>query len=214
MNMSKLLEMQKELMNKVPHDVTVLAYFAGIFYAEGNKRGTGAIRIGNTSRALIEWLSDTFGGSVCLQKPGPLTKKQYYLWSLGKRESTELMNSLPNPDSLDGSTCHSYMAGLIDGDGTIYTKKVNKRGKLSLYPAVVFASINLGPVKFIHDKYGGSLSEQQPRPGHREKKPYWYLMVTGRRAEILINDILPYLLIKCWVAKTVMEECSANQRAA
>lgn len=193
--------MTNELLTK---QTQLVAYMKGIVDSEGNYDGY-RMRITNTSSELISWLVQNFGGSVCEQKWSKMTRHQAYQWSLTRSNTAELMSTLPGRATLSGKSLCAYIAGLIDGDGTIYLHKRIRNERLQVTPRVVFTSSGTGLAEFIHSIYGGSMSILQPRTGYRERKPYTYLLIAGkRRAGDLITDMLPYLIIKKGKAEEVL----------
>jgi len=173
-----------------------LAYMKGIVDSEGNY-DTYRLRITNTSIELINWLRKNFGGNVCEQKWSKMTKHQAYQWSLNRKDTAELMPVLPNHTLLFDEEKKAYIAGLIDGDGTIYLHKRTRNSHQSVCPRVIITSSGSGLAEYVYSAYGGSMSTVQPRKGYREKKPYTYLLIAGsKRAGSMIRDMLPYLLIK------------------
>lgn len=181
-----------------PCSRTELAYVEGIFHSEGcwdpsNK----LLRIGNTSTDLINFLKNKFDGHIEPYKQTPMSTKQYYMWILRGYDAEKLVNSFTPPSELKLESLKAYIAGLIDGDGTIYLHKRIRNGREQTTARVIFTSSGTGYAEFIHEKYSGSMSLMQPRPGYREKKPYTYLMIAGdTRVGLILKDILPYLMIK------------------
>lgn len=175
---------------------TALAYMRGIVDSEGNY-DTYRLRIASTSVELVVWLTKNFGGSVCEQRWSNMTKHQAYQWSANRRTTAVIMNALPERNYLIREEKKAYIAGLVDGDGTIYLHKRTRNNKRQVCPRVIFTSSGSGLAEYVHGVYGGSVSIMQPRPGYREKKPYTYLLIAGvGRAGSMIRDLLPYLIIK------------------
>lgn len=81
----------------------------------------------------------------------------------------------------------SYIAGLIDGEGSILLTKKNKWR----YPAVSISSTTIEMLNFLIPLYGGCISQKR----HLNKNyltEYQYSVVYDK-AILLLKDILPYL---------------------
>jgi hypothetical protein len=80
-----------------------LAYFAGLFDGEGsvrvsvrtnNSRGACAyLCLGNTSRAVLEWVKQRFGGKIYKLKHSS-TKHQMWQWQAGGKKWLPLFKAL------------------------------------------------------------------------------------------------------------------------
>jgi hypothetical protein len=191
-------------------DKLTLAYMKGIIDSEGmwdpvNKR----LVVSNTSEELIDWLVKNFGGSVSRQAWSTLTTKQSYQWRPSAREAVALVSILPVLEDMPPECSRAYIAGFVDGDGTIYLHKRIRNGRLQTTPRVIVTnSKSVESIEYIHQIYGGSLSSMNPRPKHREKKPYVYLLIAGKaRAGSMIRDMLPFLIIKRAKALEVLNGC-------
>jgi len=103
-----------------------------------------------------------------------------------------------------------YLAGLIDGDGTLYIEVTsNKRGGFVFYPhtKIALAKEEAWLLKSIREHYGGSY-RIYPEKGFAE----WSL--TNREInKKLLNDIMPFLKLKKRRAELVLEGIEImNQR--
>lgn len=193
---------------KIDLSTADLAYTKGIFDSEGSwDKVNRILRIGNTNLDLLNWLQLRYEGEIKPYPAGELTKKQYWMWTLRGLDAQKFVEALPVPSSLDKTAEVAYIAGLVDGDGTIYMHRRLRQGRPQITPRVVFANTDVSLVQFIYNRYGGWMRVMQPRPGYRERKPYGYLLVAGKGcAGGMIHDLLPHLIIKKGKAKAVLEE--------
>lgn len=93
-----------------------------------------------------------------------------------------------NVDELDCPSS-AYVAGFVDGEGTIYYSEASKSIQVSV-------SNTYGPIiEAIARKYGGAVNTTK-----YSKKPHWKLAyvwrASGRRAARFLTDIEPFLVQK------------------
>lgn len=88
---------------------TKWAYFAGIidgegcvrigwgnYRADGRRTRKGFLQVGNTSKALVEWLKTHIGGNYYVDTANRATAKEVYVWQISCRDAAEaLRNALP-----------------------------------------------------------------------------------------------------------------------
>jgi len=82
-----------------------------------------------------------------------------------------------------------YVAGIIDGEGTITTGTSNKYYNLVL----VVSNTNIDLMLYLEKILGGSMFECQPQNGNR---PIYRISWTGKKAMSIIEAIKPYLIVK------------------
>ena len=95
-----------------------------------------------------------------------------------------------------------YLAGMIDADGSIGTTRTGMNR--NIVGRVIIANTNHDFLQSIKEEFGGSLSlrKQGSKPNW---KPFGSISWTNRRAEIVLENILPFLIIKQEQAKLVLE---------
>jgi hypothetical protein len=105
-----------------------------------------------------------------------------------------------------------YLAGLIDGEGTISIgKKNNKTGRLgfTLTPSVSIANTNEGVIRYCQSLIGGRVYKGRRRkPNHRTK----FTLRVHRHTEIMkiLEQVYPYLRIKKKNAELLMKYCESR----
>lgn len=82
----------------------------------------------------------------------------------------------------------AYLAGLIDGEGSILLERNNPNEHRS--PAVSISTTTPEIFEGFVENYGGSISKKKEREG---ALPAFQYKVRGNKALILLQDILPYL---------------------
>ena len=87
------------------------------------------------------------------------------------------------------------MAGIIDGEGSIYIRSQSGRWILG-YPVVVVVNTNPRLIDWIQSRFGGSLSKTDPSVTNRRRKTLMQLSWTSKSMTPILEGILPYLVIK------------------
>lgn len=98
----------------------------------------------------------------------------------------------------------SYAAGLFDGEGHICISYSS--GRLNSYKnkypryqmRVIVGQNSKIAVKWLFNRYGGSLKRYTHKRSYGDKLPYgrWDWILSTNGAVIFLRDILPYLLLK------------------
>lgn len=89
------------VMTPVSYRKDDLLYFAGILDGEGSisllgeygRSLTLIAAVGSTSRVLIDWMLDTFGGTVSLDKPGPMSRRPFWRWQVRGNPAAVLLQA-------------------------------------------------------------------------------------------------------------------------
>jgi intein/homing endonuclease len=87
----------------------------------------------------------------------------------------------------------AYIAGIMDGEGTITLSKIHKTSKFRA-PVVSVSSTSYEILNFIHSYYGGSIINQKTYKKHHKNSRVWKTTYTN--ALKFLSDIYPYLLDK------------------
>lgn len=103
-------------------------------------------------------------------------------------------NSTVQPTEKD----YAYAAGLIDGDGCISIRESgqtsNTRWNPSWYASVVVAMTHPGPLRWLQERWGGSIRQVRQR-GERER-PSWEWLIVNRQCYQLLEGLEPKLKCK------------------
>lgn len=95
-----------------------------------------------------------------------------------------------------------YMAGMIDADGSIGTTTTGT--KRNVVGRVIIANTNHEFLHTLKAQFGGTVSVR--KKGHKENwKPFGSISWTNRQAEIILENVLPFLIIKQKQAKLCLE---------
>lgn len=96
-----------------------------------------------------------------------------------------------------------YLAGLVDGEGCIRLHPSNKGKYRKYYPRLQVTNTYKPILDMLVDQYGGAIhSAKTPQKEGWKIKHDWRL--TGDKARELLNQLLPYLIIKQEKAKEVL----------
>ena len=86
----------------------------------------------------------------------------------------------------------AYLAGIIDGEGSILICKDNRDGRMWGYIRLYNTSEEL--MVWIEERFGGKFYENPPRG--LGVKPIFMLDWNGRESRELLPELIPFLLIK------------------
>ena len=109
-----------------------------------------------------------------------------------------------------------YVAGIIDGEGTItitirfYNGKYNRCPELR--PLVEVANNNKEIIEKLKNSLGGSFSAKTYRYKGIEKPSYEWMVTGVPRSLAILREIAPHLIAKKKVAYALMEFCQARIR--
>jgi hypothetical protein len=88
-----------------------------------------------------------------------------------------------------------YLAGLVDGEGCIRLHPSNKGKYRKYYPRLQVTNTYKPILDMLVDQYGGAVhSDTKSRKENWKVKHDW--RITGDKARELLNQLLPYLIIK------------------
>lgn len=99
-------------------------------------------------------------------------------------------------------TLAAYVAGLIDGEGTIGLNIAYARGKGTGLPfriRVALFNTNEDVLRFVQAHFGGGMyaRSRQPRDGAiKTVRPCWQLVWQSAAAERFLKQIEPYVIVK------------------
>jgi len=98
----------------------------------------------------------------------------------------------------------AYLAGLIDGEGTvsITKQKQYKRKLFALRPWLIVSNTNAPLILFLKRNYGGSIHRQKQR-GNSKPELRWQVLEQKEIKNILVR-VFPYLRIKKVRAKLLL----------
>src|SRR6266481_3773361 len=89
----------------------------------------------------------------------------------------------------------SYVAGLIDGDGSISLIRENRTSGAKYYPCVQLSNVFEGMIEFLHQTFGGS-KKIKSRQSHAKKTQYvWNVRGLDSCLKVL-EKVTPFLILK------------------
>lgn len=87
-----------------------------------------------------------------------------------------------------------YIAGLLDGEGTIALMNIEQ----NMYPRVSIVNTDGRMIKWLQEKLGGRVRIRPPKPSKRgTTKPLYMWDLSGTvRCQCLLEVVMPYLITK------------------
>lgn len=107
---------------------------------------------------------------------------------------------------------NAYLAGLIDGEGYLALLPARTAGlkQLSFEPVIkigMTGATALVIAQTLQEKYGGHINDRSKlTTGGR--KAYTYIAKSKKRVSLILEDILPYLIVKRDQALLLQEFCN------
>jgi intein/homing endonuclease len=98
----------------------------------------------------------------------------------------------------------AYLAGLIDGEGTI-TLTISNKGQMP-QPQLSISNTNLGVLEWVKQKLGcGSIIKKNPRKPNHKVSYAWQINRAGK-VMFVLSEIKDYLIIKKSQALLILDE--------
>lgn len=90
----------------------------------------------------------------------------------------------------------AYIAGIIDGEGSISIERRTTRRKYPVYSVTVtIVNTNVRLISWLHDRIGGCLISKSVDP-NRNHKAQFQIQLRHLAAEALLNSVREYLIVK------------------
>lgn len=104
-------------------------------------------------------------------------------------------------------TIKAYVAGLIDGEGYVALHRTKTKFKekeyISYRPIVTITNTVLEPLKFVQSYFGGKIVLKKPTGCM--KKICYSVRFRGKHSKLILEEVLPYLIIKKQKAIELLE---------
>lgn len=100
----------------------------------------------------------------------------------------------------------AYLAGLIDGEGSIFVAAVGPLRHRSVYPIVTVAMTHRGVIEWMAARLDAGTVKNHNHTSvrrHPNLKKQFRTQVFGKRAKLLCETLLPYLRVKTEQARLV-----------
>ena len=97
------------------------------------------------------------------------------------------------------SEIFAYLAGYLDGDGCITYPKYKHRSSVLL---VKICSGDRQTLRLFSQVFGGKVHEDNTGAAVKRRIFYWYR--TGTSAQVVLQELLPYLVMKKVMAEMVL----------
>jgi hypothetical protein len=143
-------------------------------------------------------------GAVMTGKSNLIEQKRVYDRARYLRAKT-LLPARPL-DAIEGLSLvdRAYLAGLVDGEGSIYCGAFGPRRKLTCYPAFAIGMTDRAIIEWVAERLGVAVSYVCKRKKNPNWKDQYFVRLTGRRAQLLCSVLLPFLKVKRRQAELVL----------
>lgn len=102
----------------------------------------------------------------------------------------------------------AYLAGIMDGEGTVALAKRSDRP--SLKPTLHVGMTDLAVLELLRATFGGSVRPKKVSAEHH--KPQWVWRVYNRMAVDCIKQMRPYLITKGEAADALLAYAAVNRK--
>lgn len=163
---NKILAVKRDYFDNI--DTHTKAYLLGLFYADGNvHKDTFTIALQEPDKYLLDAIRFELGMTGDLKRRKPTGFGKHHLWALriyDKEFCSHLRkwgvvprktSQLDFPAFLGNDLMHSFIHGLLDGDGCVYIARNDTSLRFSIAGS---PKITKGVQKFIHDGSGIKMS--------------------------------------------------------
>ncbi len=129
-----------------------------------------------------------------------------------RKKAERMLNATPDPLYALTNIDRAYIAGIIDGEGSIHMTRKIPTGTFHAF--VTVGMTDKFVIEWLASKYGNKAVEtvRKPQgPFKRTPKTMYRVSLQGRRACLLCELLLPYLKVKKKQAEVLMEyPCDAR----
>lgn len=109
---------------------------------------------------------------------------------------------------------YAYLAGIVDGEGTITITKHQQhlRPTFQFKPMIIVSNTNRPLIEYLCRSFGGSkIFSHRRRPGHRDQ--WCWRLMSLKAIEGVLDRILPHLIVKRPQALVAREYVLARKAA-
>lgn len=107
---------------------------------------------------------------------------------------------------MDKSILYSYMAGLIDGEGSIRFQVLKKTGWRTMYSGCIRIGMTVKePIELFSNEFGGKIGVEKRENGY--KTMYRWSISGNKKIIPILNILLPYLVVKKRQAELIIDFC-------
>lgn len=107
----------------------------------------------------------------------------------------------------------SYLAGLIDGDGTILVDRNKASNGYKYHPWVCVCTTEPKLAKWLVEVFGGQFYKLRTVKDHH-KTPYQWMAMGTKHIETIVNGVLPFLIMKKDRAENLLNYLSLGSYSA
>lgn len=123
-------------------------------------------------------------------------KKAYDRKRYEQQKAERVAAALPDPISLMTVEERAYLAGLIDGEGSIYCGAIGSSRHKTCYPCVAIGMTDEAVIEWVASRWGCAVSYVLKRKNNPKWLDQYFVRLSGKRAQLLCLTLLPYLRVK------------------
>jgi len=136
-------------------------------------------------------------------KTGFKTKQDYDRACYQRKKAIRNAEKPPDPITLLTDIELAYIAGLVDGEGSIHATRKETKG--TYYPFLCITMTHQGVVEWLAEKVGNKAVYVAAPERHKlARKPAYSFRLQGRRAKLLCQGLMPYLKVKYYHANILL----------
>src|ERR1700752_2329729 len=98
----------------------------------------------------------------------------------------------------------SYLAGIIDGDGSLSIIKEKRGDSFKFYPFIQVSNVFEGMIKLLFEKFGGSF-KKKTRQSHQKKDQFVWCVRGLDSCKNVIEKIRAYIVLKAKQSDLMIE---------
>lgn len=135
-------------------------------------------------------------------------KQAYDRERYATKRAEKLATRPPDPITLLTETERAYIAGIIDGEGSIFVAAVGPNRRKTVYPIVTVAMTHRGVIDWLRDRLDCGTVKRHNHTARRRSphfKEQFRVQVFGKRAQLLCSTLLPFLIVKREQARLVCD---------
>lgn len=144
---------------------------------------------------------------MCPYRSSEQRKEYVHEWYRKRR--AELESAKPaDPIALLTPEQRAYIAGLVDGEGAVYVGVIGPKPHKTVYPIISIAMTDQATVEWVAQQLGcKAIVRSKPSATNPPItfRTQWAVKISGRRAQLLCEVMLPYLITKRRHAVLIME---------
>lgn len=103
----------------------------------------------------------------------------------------------------------AYLAGIIDGDGSLSIIREKRGDSFSFYPCIQVSNVFEGMIQLFKEKFGGTFKKKTKQP-HQKKDQFVWCVRGLDSCKSVIEKLRPYLVLKAKQSDLMLEFISTK----